>query len=130
MNESIRSFMARGQLFRSYRNLDEAIAQGGTVVLEGDDGGEIYFTCPATVVKCGEEGLQTLLLYLDSLEWRDPDMAHIWYEKHPTGTAVSGGMGGGIVTEGIWIHPRFAERGIARNVSAFIRGEVEELDQL
>ena len=126
MNDSIRSFMAeaRGQLFRAYRNLDEAITQGGTVVLEGDDGGQIYLTCPALLVKCGEEGLRRLLSYLDSLEWRDPSMAHIWYEKHPTGGGISGGMGGGIVTEGLWIHPRLEERGIKEKVAAFIRGEV------
>jgi hypothetical protein len=127
MNDSIRSFMAeaRGQLFRAYRNLDEAITQGGTVVLEGDDGGQIYLTCPAALVKCGEEGLQRLLSYLDSLEWRDPGMAHLWYEKHPTGGGIAAGMGGAIVTEDIWIHPRLEERGIRESVTAFVRGEAE-----
>jgi hypothetical protein len=132
MNDSIRSFMAeaQGELFRSYRNLEEATAEGGTVILEGDDGGTIYLTCPASIVKCGEEGLRSLLSYLDSLKWADPEMAHIWYEKHATGSRLAGGMGGGIVTEDVWIHPKLAEQGIAEKVSAFLRGEGLKLEKL
>ena len=61
-------------------------------------------------------------------KWADPGMAHIWYEKHTAGSRLAGGMGGGILTDYVWIHPKLAELGITEKVNAFIRGDAVRLE--
>jgi len=39
------------------------------VIFEGDYGGQIYATCPASLVRCSEETLQGLLRDLDTVGW-------------------------------------------------------------
>jgi hypothetical protein len=89
------------------RSLAEAQATSdGVVVFEGDYGGQIYLTCPASMVRCDESSLQTLLTDIDTLAFRDPPSARIYYERHAVSTGIWGGMGGGIVTGSLWVHPR------------------------
>ena len=65
--------------------------------------------CSASLVKCSEEILGQLLRDLDDIAWpeNDPEMAKIFYERHPVGAGIAGGMGGALVTEDIWIHDEF-----------------------
>jgi len=80
----------------------------GTVVLEGDDGGQIYVVARASKVTCSEETLLQLLRDIDAREWpsNSPDMAHLCFEAKEIGEGVAGGMGGGLVQEHPWVHTR------------------------
>ena len=98
---------AQGQPYAALRSLSDAKgATDGVVILEGDDGGQNYAVVRAANVKCTEETLQLLLRDLDAQEWNDPSMAHIVYERRSIGEGVGGGMGGGAVREGLWVHDR------------------------
>jgi hypothetical protein len=96
----------------------------GIVILEGDDGGQIYVVCPASVVKCSEEALDNLLRDLDSIAWPHNDLnsAKVFYERRPMGSPVFGGMGGATVTENIWIHQRFIDAGLGEQIRGVIEG--------
>jgi hypothetical protein len=118
---------SQGNSYKFFRNLSDAVAHDAIVILQGDEAGQIYLTCPATKVKCTETDLQRLLEYLDSKAWKDLDSAGIFYESpSPEGT-VSGGMGGGLVVNGVWLHPRLVDMGIEDKVKAFITGESASL---
>lgn len=89
-----------------HRSLESAQSDAnGVVIFEGDDGGQIYATVRAAFVRCDEAQLARLLAELDSLHWSAPDMASISYESAPVGTLIAGGMGGGMVTSEVWVHP-------------------------
>ena len=81
------------------------------MILQGDDGGQIYLVARATEVKCSAEALQQLLIDLDEIAWPENDASArgIFYERRPVGSCISGGMGGGMVSEKIWIHKKFSE---------------------
>ena len=58
-------------------------------------------------------------------------MARIIYERRAVGSAIAGGMGGGSVSESVWVHPRLRERGLARQIEqALAGGQLLYLDQL
>jgi hypothetical protein len=80
----------------------------GVVVLEGDDGGQIYVVVRASDVACSEEALWRLLRDIDEKEWPDNawDSFRVCFERHPIGEVIAGGMGGGLVTLEPWVHPR------------------------
>jgi hypothetical protein len=80
----------------------------GVVILEGDDGGQIYVVARASDVECSEETLWRLLRDIDEKEWpaNDLDSFRVCFEKHHIGEVIGGGMGGGLVTLGPWVHPR------------------------
>jgi hypothetical protein len=87
----------------------------GIAVFEGDDGGQIYLVCPVRHITCSVETLQQLLVDLDQIEWAgndDPSMRRIYFESRAAGQGVPGGIGGGQVTDDLWIHPRLAEQGL------------------
>jgi len=112
---------AAGRAYRAFRTLAEARADpDGIVVFEGDYGGQIYLVCPAAAVRCSEDDLGLLLRDLDSLEWDDAGGARVFFESLPRGSIVPGGMGGGRVEEGLWVHPRVAQHATA--IQAVIDG--------
>ena len=86
---------------------------GTWLVFEGDWGGQIYLTVPSHLV--GEEAhVSELLMKLDAFAWdcNEGDGCST-YEYDPAsfgGTAedgVSGGMGGGELRDGLWLHEEF-----------------------
>lgn len=77
------------------------------LVMEGDDGGQIYLVAPMTMVLCDERVLKDVLRYFDDMAWKDISMAAIRYEIYKEGDTVSGGMGGGRAENGLWIHSKF-----------------------
>lgn len=100
-------------------SLEEAKkASDGYVVMEGDWGGQIYLTCPTGLVKCGEEALRKLLSKIDQGEWgcNEGGGASMSFGRAKPGDGVSGGMGGGAVTDGLWIHG-----GISPKLAGLIR---------
>lgn len=101
---------SHGQPYHALHTLEEAKScPDGVVILEGDDGGQIYVVAPVSLVKCSEQDLKQLLRDLDTLEWDDPSMALVYYERRSVGSGVPGGMGGATVTQDIWIHKNFVK---------------------
>jgi len=115
---------ATGAAYQPLSSLIEAREYtDGIVILQGDDGGQIYVVAKAIDVKCPAETLERLLIDLDDIAWpgNDPSMRHIYYERRPLGSAIIGGKGGGCVSEAPWIHKDFAE--FAPTILAVLRGE-------
>lgn len=95
----------------------------GCVIIEGDYGGQIYLTCPMKYVKCSHGILKNLAADLDSLYWDDESGCKVYYEEYKPPHGISGGMGGGVLIDGLWIHPEFKEIGIKDRIWAVISGE-------
>src|SRR5688500_3746631 len=85
--------------------------KNATLILEGDWGGQIYLTYPVKYVKCKEETLLNLLVDLDDLVWGDQgeDSRKVLFEIRKLGDGISGGMSGGLVIEGLWVHEEFED---------------------
>lgn len=67
-------------------------------------------------MRCEEASLDQLLFDLNVIIWpEDMDGARVFYERLPVGSGVSGGMGGGIVIDGVWVHDEFQVLNIAGN---------------
>ena len=96
----------------------------GVVILEGDDGGQIYIVCPASLVECSVEALENLLRDLDDISWpgNDPNSARVFYERLPLGAPVFGGMGGATVEEDVWIHQRLVDSELEAPIRDVIGG--------
>jgi hypothetical protein len=119
---------AHGVEYRAFASLSEAQqAPDGVVVLEGDDGGQIYVVARAAMVHCSEETLLQLLRDIDAREWpgNPSDMAHLCYEAKPLGAPIAGGMGGSHVTESPWVHPRL--KPLEAGITAVLTGERKRL---
>lgn len=101
----------------------------GIAILEGDDGGQIYVVCPAKLIHCSEEALSMLLLDIDEIEWpgNDPNMRRVYFESRRGGLGIPGGMGGGKVTDELWIHPRLLERGISQEIKEVLAGKKQRM---
>ncbi len=92
-------------------------APDAVAVMEGDYGGQIYFTCPVRHIRCASTALRQLLDDLDECQWGDPDGAGLYYEVGNPGSCVAGGMGGGAIIHGVWLHERLEH----------LRSQVEEV---
>jgi hypothetical protein len=121
---------ATGDFYLAFASLDEAKADPlGAVILEGDDGGQIYVVVPASVVNCSEDALSELLHDLDRICWphNDWDSARVVFERRAVGAPVAGGMGGGIVTRQAWIHPALVQLELGQEILDVLSGELERL---
>lgn len=117
---------AAGAAYVALPSLEEAKQlPDAVVILEGDDGGQIYAVLPAADVHCSESVLKDLLHDLDAIEWKDPSMAHVYFERRPLGSGVAGGMGGAEVQAGLWVHPRLKH--LEGRIAAVVRGERDHL---
>ena len=106
----LRKMMANsdGTSYQALRTLDEAKqAENAYLIMEGDDGGQIYLVAPVEMVKADQHTLEALLKDLDDRAWKDISMAHLFYEVHEPETAISGGMGGGRAERDLWVHKDF-----------------------
>lgn len=76
------------------------------VILEGDWGGQIYLVVQKSQVLCSDPQLLQLLRDLDVICWNynDGNGASCYEDRLRVGASVFGGMGGGMVSEGVWIH--------------------------
>ena len=108
--------------FEAARNCPNSI-----VILEGDDGGTIYLTIPACTVSCSEVALNQLLSDIDGMCWADPTMRRVVYEVLAIGEVVAGGMGGGRVLDGLWLHPEVEKLGVRQDIEDVLRGQLDQI---
>lgn len=101
---------------------------GSVIIFEGDDGGTIYLTIPVSEVSCDECALRQLLIDIDAMCWADSSMARIVYEAIPIGAAVAGGMGGGQVVDGLWLHPAVEALGVGEDIQQVLSGQRERIE--
>ena len=118
---------SQGKKFKSYKDFKSAKADPNSyVVMQGDWGGQIYLTCPIKLVACDEYMLKKILRKLDAMCWgcNGGEGADLCYETHVPGDFVSGGMGGGLATDGLWIHPKILEEdNVNAEVESIILGK-------
>ena len=127
----VRSIMAevKGADYAALESFDTARRHpGSALVFEGDEGGTIYLTAPMRHVTCTEDALNALLLDIDAMCWQQPDMAHAYYEALPIGAPVAGGMGGGQVADGVWLHPEVELLGMRQQIEDVLSGHRERID--
>ena len=101
-------------------------APDAVAVMEGDYGGQIYFTCPVRHIRCTSNSLKQLLDDLDECLWGDPDGAGLYYEVGTPGSGVAGGMGGGTIIDGVWLHERLGH--LRPQVEEVIAGTRERIE--
>ena len=98
-----------GTPFEPFRSFEEARNNDSSyVILQGDWGGQVYVVAPMCMVKCSERSLKNLLKVIDDEQWscNEGDGAEIFYERLIPPGPVAGGMGGGVATQDIWVHPK------------------------
>ncbi len=126
----VRSFTSEkhGHRFEPLKTLEEAQQyEDGVVIFEGDYGGAIYLTFPARLARCSESTLQQLLHDID-----EKLINHHWglmvcYERLAAGSGVSGGWGGGVVTDGLWLHSKVEALGLRPAIENVISGSRDKL---
>jgi hypothetical protein len=123
---------SKGDTYRSFRTLAEAkAAPVAAVIIEGDDGGQIFATCPAALVRCSEDRLHKLAAELETrLNATEYDgSAQVLFEPIPVGRGVAGGMGGGGVIDGVWVHEEIQQIGWQAAVEGILLGTQDELGE-
>lgn len=127
---------AHGQPYVAWPDLREGRRDTDSVmVMEADSGGQILATCPVRHIAANEAILNQLLCDLESITWGGGDLAEasqpseaaIRYEDLAIGCGVVGGMGGGAVVDGLWVHDEVAELGLAGSIEAVLRGASERI---
>ena len=91
-------------------------------VFEGDYGGQIYAVIKVSEIHCSEKTLYSLLFELDELGWHDPEGVGLYFEDLNNRKSISGGMGGGVATDTIWVHPKIKE--LSPNIEENIRKKI------
>jgi hypothetical protein len=127
---AVRFLSAKGEGtdYKAFATLEEARQHpDSAAIMEGDYGGQIYFTCPVKKIACSEGVLQQLLNDLNSLAWGDGE--GLYYEVLPVMSGVWGGMGGGLVVDGVWIHEEFELVGLMTEVEAVVSGRQARLSK-
>ncbi len=115
--------MVSGATFRPLSGYDEAgKTEDAYVIFEGNWGGQIYLVCPMRRVRCSEKALQELLLEIDRRQWKEAEGAAIYYERHRPGEGISGGMGGRMALNELWIHRALARRDLRRGIRDVLEG--------
>lgn len=97
-------------------------------MLEGDCGGQTYVVCPVRLIRCDESTLRRLLVDIDAHQWREPQNTRMSFFRTAIGSRVGGGMGGGNVVDGVWIHERLRQLGLAPFIELVLIGDRPTLD--
>lgn len=119
---------ASGSPYCALKDRTEAsIYDDSVMIMEGDWGGQIYLVCPVHLMKCDDVALKLLLRTLDGLAWPGNCLegACIYYERHNKGEIISGGMRGGLVEDGLWVHNEFLD--LRDKIEQVILGKACEL---
>ena len=128
---------ADGTGYIFFKTLEQARAHpNAALIMEADSGGQILLTCPVSRVHASEEVLHQLACDLETITWGEGGLskdnllcdAQILYEPMPPGSRVSGGMGGGVVLEGPWIHEDLHDRGLSAQIEEVLFGKRNRLE--
>ncbi|MEK3715806.1 hypothetical protein [Paenibacillus sp. FSL R7-0333] len=109
-------------------NYEQAKLTGdAVVVMQGDWGGQIYLVCPMNLVRCDKQTLHLLLDDLDQIAWQcnEGEGKGIYYERKNVGDGIAGGMGGGIVSDTLWVHDEFDS--IYKDIYSVIDGTAKRI---
>ena len=104
-----------GEKYQPLQTLEEArVVSDGVVILEGDWGGSIFATCPVKYIKATHQEIETLCQSLEASFFPTNIKHHgggwgVFYQRKSPGDGVWGGMGGGLVIDGLWIHAKLGE---------------------
>jgi len=118
----------QGTEYLPLKSLEEAKQHDDAiVVLEGDYGGIIYATCPVKHLKenITSQEISDLCKALERKYWgygtsKVPDCIpqeggwDVNYQRLAVGRGVWGGMGGGKVEDGLWIHSKLSDELVQR----------------
>jgi len=132
-HSAVRHMMSavRGEEYTPLLSLEEARQYDDSVViLEGDWGGTIFATCPVKYVICDHDTIIVLDKAIELSFWGDNEKHTgikdggwgVYYERKAPGSGVSGGMGGGRVMDGLWVHDRLSDSDKAQ-IRAVLLGE-------
>lgn len=117
-----------GGLNETVNSLEQARkCDGYAAILRGDYGGQVYLTCPVSRICCDDATLLRLLRDIDDLQWEDADGISVWFLYAPPGAPVVGGMQGGAVVEGLWIHSDLEDLGVSGAIENVINGKADRL---
>jgi hypothetical protein len=120
---------ASGETYTAFTTFVAAREHPGSIVIfEGDDGGTVYLTNPVHQVICSEAALMQLLLDIDAMCWSDTQGARVVYEVVPVGAGVAGGMGGGQVVDGLWLHSEVEALGMREDIQQVLDGRRQRID--
>ena len=115
--------------FTFFTNLEEAKADpSGAIYFEGDYGGQIYLSALASEINCTEECLRQLLVDIENLPggWGDLEGSSITFASVAyVPSVILGGMGGGMITNGIWVHGDLSC--VENEIKEVLRGQRERL---
>lgn len=117
--------------YQPLRSLAEAQqVPDGRVILEGDYGGQVFLTCTANMVRCSQEAIHRLLLDIEARCWPtcEGHGAGLYFERKPVGAGVWGGMGGGVITDGLWLHEEVEGFGIRAQIEEILAGHRDRLE--
>jgi hypothetical protein len=129
---------SQGFPYHAFEGIDDARQNpDATLVMEADTGGQILVTCPVRHIRASDAVLNQLLCDLerlvsgfDSLAESDQSYeAEMYYEVLPVGSGVAGGMGGGLVVDGVWVHRELVAMGLKDQIDAVIFGRRERLER-
>jgi hypothetical protein len=130
-HSAVRSILAKahGGDYAALESFDLARAHADAIVImEGDEGGTIYLTVPIRKVSCGEVALNHLLSDIDAMCWAQLGTAQVFYEVLPIGGGVAGGMGGGRVGDGLWLHPKLERLSVRKEIEEVLQGQRERIE--
>ena len=130
-HSQVRSMMAEasGDAYTAFTTFMAAREHPASVVIfEGDYGGTIYLTIPVHQVACSEAALKQLLFDIDAMCWSDTRGARVVYEVVPVGGGVAGGMGGGQVVDGLWLHAGVEALGMREDIQQVLNGQRQRID--
>lgn len=103
---------AHGTSYKPIKNFEDAKRYNDSyMIMEGDFGGQIYLSIPVKLIKCDYEILKNLLKYLDKIAWEcnKGEGSGIYFERKKSGEGITGGMGGGVALNSLWIHNKFSK---------------------
>jgi hypothetical protein len=112
--------------FHPLTSLEQARATPNAyLIMEGDWGGQIYLTAPVHLLRCTSSDLASLLAELDAHAWSCNEGAGcgFFFEARAPLDGVTGGMGGGVTTSDVWLHPELVTAGFESRVREVLLGE-------
>lgn len=111
---------AHGIPYVSIKSIKKARKKNAYVIMEGDWGGQIYLTCPLKYIKCNEKKLKEILQYLDNICWCCSEGVNFYYEIIKDRKGIAGGMGGGAIIDGLWLHPNIEEKNLRKEIEEML----------